>query len=77
MQRNWIQKVHSVPELGQPDGISPWTPADVRDLSRWGRKVALEQCLGACKFERAWPAREPVALEAMGVVRRNVVRLAC
>ena len=46
-------------------------------LSRWGRKVALEQCLGACKFERAWPAREPVALEAMAAVRRNVVRLAC
>jgi hypothetical protein len=66
----------AVPALREPDGVSTWTAADVRDDSRRRREISLEQCLGACELERALSTGEPVALEPSGVIRRDFIGVA-
>jgi hypothetical protein len=73
VKRHGIDQVDAIAALRQPDGVSPGATADVRDHGGRFREIALEQRPGACEFECALTADEPVALESSSIERHDFV----
>jgi hypothetical protein len=68
VQRHDVDQVRLVSQPGQPAGIDARPPADVKDHGGRGRKVALDQFLGAKQFQRADAPGQTALFPALVVV---------
>ena len=74
VQRHRVDQAHRVSLCSQPASIGAGTAADIEDIRRGRRQVALEQFLRAHELQRQLVLGEPSLLLAFAVVRQHLRR---